>query len=224
LTYYLKYLPEKIPVRKTLEIDKAVLVANEDFRFIEHLISEFVRGMYYPQFLDVFYKALGIKKPANESSIREIKERRNEIIHKNLRTDFKHKKVEHEQVDSGYLAYSLNEYSMYLNSLKTDISSKYAKCTKLNALREMWHYTFETPLCANFEEFWYVDTDSDSILGYKDPRKAASLSHSEVFMLGIWRSQVSGYKVDFINMSSLGEHMQFCLYTFLKLSNDIFMY
>lgn len=224
LTHYLKYQPEEIPVKKTMEIDKTVLAANEDFYLVEHLISEFLRGMSYPQFAEVFYKTLGIKKPGNESNIGEIKKKRNEVIHKNLRTDFKHKRAEYEQISPSYLSYSLDEYTVYLNSLKNSLSDKYAKCTKLNALRELWYYTFATPLCAAFEDFWHIDTDNDSIVGYKSARDEANLSHSETFMLSIWRSQVSGYKVDFINMASLGEHMQYCLYTFLKLSNDIFMY
>lgn len=224
LTHYLKYQPEEIPVKKTMEIDKAVLAADEDFYLVEHLISEFLRGMSYPQFSEVFYKTLGIKKTANESKISEIKKKRNEVIHKNLRTDFKHKRAVYEQISASYLSSSLGEYAVYLNSLKGSLSDKYAKRTKLNALRELWHYTFATPLCAVFEDFWYIDTDKDSIVGYKSARGEANLSRSETFMLSIWRSQVSGYKIDFLNMASLGEHMQHCLYTFLKLSNDIFMY
>lgn len=224
LTHHLKYQPEEMPVKRTMEIDKAALAANEDFYLLEHLISEFLRGMSYPQFSEVFYKTLGIKKPKNESKIREIKTKRNEVIHRNLRTDFKHKRATHEQISPSYLSSSVGEYTIYLNSLKNSISEKYVKCTKLNALRELWHYTFATPLCAVFEDFWHVDTDKDSITGYKSARGEANLSHSETFMLSIWRSQVSGYKVDFLNMASLDRHMQYCLYTFLKLSNDIFMY
>ena len=224
LTHYLKYQPEEIPVKKTMEIDKAVLAANEDFYLVEHLISEFLRGMSHPQFSEIFYRTLGIKKPGNESTINEIKKKRNELIHKNLRTDFKQKRAVYEQISPSYLSSSLGEHTVYLNSLKDSLLEKYAKCTKLNALRELWHYTFATPLCTVFEDFWQIDTYKDSIVGYKSAKGEANLSHSETFMLGIWRSQVSGYKVDFLNMASPGEHMQYCLYAFLKLSNDIFMY
>jgi hypothetical protein len=224
LTHYLKYRPEELPGKKTMEIDKTLLTANEDFYFVEHFVSDAVRRMTYPQFAEVFYKTLRIAKPDNESIIVEIKQRRNEVIHKNLKMDFKHNRPKHQHIDPTYLAYSLNEYTIYLNSLKAEIESRYAECTRLNALRELWRYTFATPLCAVFEKFWHIDADSDSIVGYKTIESEASLSHSETFMLGIWRSQISGYRVDFINMSSLGDHMQYCLYIFLKLSNDIFMY
>jgi len=207
-----------------MEIDKTLLTVNEDFYFIEHIASDAVRRMSYPQFTETFYKVLRIKRPGNESIIGEIKQKRNEVIHKNLKMNFKHKKPEHEHINPEYLTYSLNEYTVYLNSLKTEISSRYAKCTRLNALRELWHYTFATPLFAVFKKFWHIDTDSDTIVGYKTVESEANLSHTEAFMLSIWRSQVSNCKLDFINMSSLGNHMQFCLYAFLKLSNDIFMY
>lgn len=224
LTHYLKYQPEGIRSKKPMEIDMTVLAENEDFNIVEHLISEFLRGMSYQQFSEVFYKTLGIKKPCNESKIREIKDRRNEVVHQNLRMDFKHRSSEYEQISSSYLSDSLGAYTVYLNSLKGSLSNKFAKCTKLNALRELWRYTFATPLCAVFEDFWYIDTDNDCIIGCKFPGHEKDLSHSETFLLGIWRSQVSGYKVDFPNMATLGKHKQYCLYTFLKLSNDIFMY
>ncbi len=224
LTYYLKYQPERITSKKTIEVDKRVLVENEDFHLIEHFVSEYIQRMPYWQFNEVFYEVLKIKKPANDPNIKDLKERRNRLIHKNLEMDFKQKKARHDYVDFDYLVYSLNEYVNYLDNLKTEISRQYDKRTKINALKNLWQYTFTTPLCANFEGYWHVDIESDSIIGYKISEHEGSLSHSEQFMLGIWRSQVSDYKVDFINMASLGQHMQSCLYMFLKLSNDIFLY
>ncbi|MCX5991561.1 MAG: hypothetical protein NTZ04_04420 [Chloroflexi bacterium] len=226
LTYYLKYQPERIANnnKNTVEIDKQVLIENEDFHFTERLVSEYIDKMPYWQFTEIFYKVLRIKKPDNELSIENIKRRRNELIHSNLEVDFKKGTATHIYIDSDYLAYSLGEYINYLDNLKTEISRRYDKCTKLNALKSLWHYTFRTPLCGNFEDYWHIDIESDLIFAYKISQHEGGLSGSEKFMLGIWRSQVSNYKVDFINMASLGQHMQFCLYMFLKLSNDIFLY
>lgn len=224
LTYYLKYEPKRIPDKKTIEIDKNTLVENEDFHLIERLVSEYIDKMPYWRFTKIFYEVLKIKKPDNDISIKNIKKTRNKLIHDNLKVDFKQKRVSHEYIGSDYLAYSLNEYVNYLDNLKTEISRKYGKCSRLNALRNLWHYTFRTPLCANFEAYWNIDIENDSILGYKISEHECSLSGSETFMLGIWRSQVSGYRVDFINMASLGPDMQSRLYMFLKLSNDIFLY
>ena len=224
LTYYLKYEAKRIPDKKTIEIDKNTLVENEDFHLIERLVSEYIDKMPYWRFSKIFYEVLKIKRPDNDIGIENIRKKRNKLIHDNLNVDFKQKRVSHEYIDSDYLAYSLNEYVNYLDNLKTEISRKYGKCSRLNALRNLWHYTFRTPLCANFEAYWHIDIENDSISGYKISEDECSLSSSETFMLGIWRSQVSGYRFDFINMASLGPDMQSRLYMFLKLSNDIFLY
>lgn len=224
LTYYLKYDPQRIPSKKTIEINKNTLAENEDFRLIESLVSEYIDKMPYWQFMKIFYETLKIQKPGNVQAIEGIKKRRNELIHDNMQVDFKQKRVTHKHIDFNYLANSLDEYGKYLDSLKLEIDRRYGKFTRINALNSLWHYTFRTPLCAKFEDYWHIDMQSDSIAGYKIPEYENSLSNSEKFMLGIWRSQVSDYKVDFINMASLGQHMQFCIYMFLKLSNDIFMY
>ena len=224
LTYYLKYDPHKIPRKKTIEIDKNILAENEGFHLIESLVSEYIDKMPYWQFMKIFYEALKIKKPGNIQAVEGIKKRRNELIHDNMQVDFKQKRVTHIHLDSDYLAHSIDEYGKYLDSLKLEISKRYGKCTRINALNSLWHYTFRTPLCANFEDYWHIDMQSDSISGHKISKDESSLSHSEKFMLGIWRSQVAACKVDFINTASLGQHMQSCIYMFLKLSNDIFMY
>lgn len=222
LRYYLKYDPKMITTKKMIEIDIDTLIDNEDFNLMDCLVSDCIEKMSYRDIAKLFFKVLDIKEPDND--IKSIKKRRNELIHKNLKMDFKQAKAEHDYINSEYLSLSMDEYVKYLNCIQIQICDKYGKYTKLNALKNLWNYTFNTPLCNNFEDYWYIERDSDSISGWKTCQYEKSLSHSETFMLSIWRSQVSGYKVDFINMSSLGHHMQICLYMFLKLSNDIFLY
>jgi len=227
LRYYLKYHPEKITDNKTIEIDKSILLDNEDFYLTESVVSEYIAKMPNWQLTKIFYKALKINKPNNDlnSSIEDIRKRRNELIHKNLTIDFKHKwEAEKKFIDIDYLNYSLNQYDNYLNYLKTEISKKYHKYTKINVLKNLWHYTFNTPLCANFEDYWHINFEKDSISAWKESKHETRLSSSETFMLGIWRSQVSGYKVDFVNMGNLDQNKQSKLYMFLKLSNDILLY
>lgn len=224
LKYLLKYDPQRIPNKKTVEVAKDTLADHEDFRLAESLISEYVDSMSYWQINETFYKALKISKPDNAQAVEKIKERRNRLIHNNLQVYFKRKSASHDRIDSPYLTKCLDEYARYLDDLKNEISKKYRKYTKINALRSLWHYTFQTPLCANFEDYWDVDTEKDLIHAYRTQPHDCYLSHSETFMLGIWRSQVSECKVHFLNMASLDERMQSCLHMFLKLSNDIFMY
>jgi hypothetical protein len=75
LTYYLKYEPERIPDKKTIEIDKNTLVENEDFHLIERLVSEYIDKMSYWRFTKIFYEVLKIKKPDNDLSIESIKKK-----------------------------------------------------------------------------------------------------------------------------------------------------
>lgn len=48
--------------------------------------------MPYWRLSALFFDVLGIKEPENEKGIQKIKKRRNDLIHKNLIIDFKHKK------------------------------------------------------------------------------------------------------------------------------------
>ncbi|WP_373494338.1 hypothetical protein [Aquiflexum sp.] len=223
IKYFLKYRPDKFP-DKFLKLEKTVLLDNEDFDLLEELITTYIDKMPYWRLSKIFYEALEIKKPHNEIKIQKIKDRRNSLIHNNLKVDFKKQKVQHDHINEDYLAESLNEYEKYLSELKSAISESYLKCSKLQALENLWLYTFRTPLCSNFLDYWIIDEQNDSLLGCKRPDIEKDLSSSEIFMLEIWRTQVCGGKVKFPNMASIDKHYQNCLYLFLKLSKDIFLY
>jgi len=223
IKHYLKYCPEKV-ADNSIEVDKAIFVENEDFYFLERVISDYIDKMPYWRLSKLFYKLLGINKPLNDNEVQNIKKRRNELIHKNLEVNFKRKEAKQDSIEVSYLSTCLNEYSIYLSHLKSEISTSYLKCSKINALENLWYYTFKTPLCANFSDYWYIDNEEDIISGCKYPDIENGLSSGERFMLEVWRSQVCGCKVNFLNMASIDNHYQHCLYVFLKLSNDIFLY
>lgn len=223
IKYYLKYHPEKI-ADNTIEVDISVLKECEDFSMMEHVISDYVEKMPYWKLSNLFYTVLHINKPKNQNEIEKVKKRRNELIHKNLEVNFKRNEIRQDFIKIEYLIQSLEEYNIYLTDLKTSISDSFAYCTKLNSLKNLWHYTFKTPLCSNFSDYWYIDEKNDALAGCKHPEIEKGLSSGEKFMLEIWRSQVCGSKVEFLNMASIGGHYQNCLFIFLKLSNDIFFY
>lgn len=223
IKYYLKYNPEKIS-GNFIELDKTILVENEDFYLLESIAENHINKMPYWKFSELFYDVLEIRRPSNESKIQKIKDRRNDLIHKNLIVNFKYNEIHQDFIDKVYLENCLDEYGKYLIDIKTDISEVYVTYSKINVLKNLWHYTFKTPLCSNFYDYWHVDSEKDSILGCKHPKMEDGLSSSEKLMLEIWRSQVCGGKVDFLNMASIGKHFQNCLYSFLKLSNDLFLY
>ncbi len=223
IKHYLKYRPEKIS-GSSIEVEKAVLIESEDFYFLERIVADYIDKMPYWRLSALFFDVLGIKEPENEKGIQKIKKRRNDLIHKNLIIDFKHKKIGQDSINITFLNDCIKEYENYLSELKSTISLTFNKFSKINALENLWHYTFTTPLCSNFSDYWHLDIENDTIIGCKHPEIEDCLSSSEMFMLEIWRSQVCGSKVSFINMSSIGNHYQNCLYLFLKLSNDLFLY
>lgn len=223
IKYSLKYRPDKIS-NNFVKVDKSILEENEDFYLLERIVTDYIEKMPYWELSKLFYNVLEITKPGNENEILNIKKRRNELIHANLKVNFKHKVILQDYITAGYLSDCLNEYEKYLNDLKSKVLSSFVGCSKLDALKNLWHFTFKTPLCSNFSDYWHIDNENDIIYGCKYPETEGSLSSSEKFMLNIWRSQVCGCKVDFLNMASIGEHYQNCLYMFLKLSNDIFLY
>jgi hypothetical protein len=223
LNYYLKHQPEKLPAN-SIEVDKSVLVDGEDFYLLERIISEHIEKMPYWRLSKLFFEVLRIKKPDNHKTIQNIKQRRNELIHNNLKIDFKRKEVKHDSVEPKFLSECIAEYIAYLDSLKDEISRVYYRFSKINAIKNLWFYTFKTPLCGVFESYWHIDIENDVVFGCKRPDIEHGLSSGEKFMLDIWRSQVCGGEVDFLNMISLDCHFQRCLYLFLKLSNDMFLY
>src|SRR5690606_35365969 len=128
-----------------------------------------------------------------------IKDRRNELIHKNLKVNFKQNETHQDFIDKVYLENCIHEYEKYLIDIKECISKVFAAHSKIKVLQNLWYYTFKTPLCSNFYDFWYIDHEKDKILGCKHPEKEGNLSSSEKFMLEIWRSQVCGGEVNFLN-------------------------
>ena len=223
IKYYLKYRPEKIP-EKSITIDKSSIVESEDFYFMENIVEEYINKMPLWKISELFYQVLNIPKPSNINKIKKIVDKRNELIHSNMKIEYKHDDIKYGFVSAEDILDSAKNYEEHLSLIKVEIQSKYSIYSKIKALMNLWYYTFDTPLCANFTDYWYVDEDNDLIKGCKFPDIENILSSSEKFMLDIWRSQVCGSKVNFLNMSSLDKHSQNCLYMFLKLSNDIFMY
>ncbi|WP_445664402.1 hypothetical protein [Fodinibius sp. AD559] len=227
LVHYLKYHPEKIDNKKRIEIDKSTLFKNENFSLTHNIVEEYINRIAYWRCKQLFYEALEIEKPNNglNSQIKQIRNARNELVHKNLRPNYKHKEVYNlNHVNLEELNSYLDKYDQYLKHLISEISDKYSNYTKLNALKNLWYHTFQTPLCSNFEDYWFIDEEEDSIVGYKKPSQVKGLSKSEKFLLDMWRSQVSEYKVDFLNLASLDKNTQSKLHLLLKISNDLFLY
>lgn len=223
LIYFLKYHPEKIDTN-TIEVDKTLLTKLDDFNLLERFITDYVERIPYWKLKKLFYSVLEIEKPQNKSEIERIVNKRNELIHKNLEMNYKLGVAGKASVPIEYLSDSINQYMKFISYLKSSISITYNQYTKINALKNLWYYTFETSLCANFSEYWGIDEEKDTIVSCKYPKIANELSKIEIFMLQVWRSQVCGANLDFPFMISIDRHFQKCFFMFLRLSMDISLY
>ena len=184
IKYYLKYQPEKIS-GNCIKVDKTILVGNEDFYLLERIVANHIDKMPQWKLSKLFYEVIKIKKPLNENKIQIFKNRRNELIHKNLKVNFKQNEIHQDFIDPLYLKNCLDEYEKYLIDIKEMISKTFINFSKLNLLKNLWDYTFETPLCSNFPDYWYIDPEKDRITGCKHTETEGSLSSSEKFMLEI---------------------------------------
>lgn len=226
LIYYLSFCPNKLP-EKEIKISQNTLFRNEDYYILEHVISDYINLKSFKDLGNLFFNVLEIKRPTKRmiDVIVEIKDKRNNLIHNNLRIDYKTKNVKLElNIYLRYLIFCLDTYNDFLDYIYTEINNKYNKYTKINLLKDILLIHLCVYLCAHFDDYWLLDIEKDQIVALKHPKQEYGLSHSEKFMLDIWRSQFTNYKVEFLNMSSLGYHAQSCLYLFLKISNNLFMY
>jgi hypothetical protein len=222
LKYYLKHHPEKLSEKKSIDIDKSLLAAS--YSLVERLASAYVERLPSQRLQELFFDALGLVRPASDQAVAAVRKRRNKLVHANLSVDLKQESARGDHISFDNLSDALAACDTYVADIENQVSRLYARCTRLSVLKKLWRYTFLTPLCASFDDYWAADSDKDRLIGFKTTRVEEGLSHSERFMLGIWRSQVSPYNVEFVNMASLGDRMRACLYMFLQLQEDIFMY
>jgi hypothetical protein len=231
IAYCLAFSPNRLPERE-IAFPKTALIENEHFNIMENLISDYIDRKSIKELENLYFKVLNIRKPTKQivDEIVRIKNIRNDLVHKSLNVNYKYRRT-HFPTDSNksrdyqtQVHQFLDTYYAFLDHITLEINEKFKAYTKINLLEKLWHYTFHTPLCGNFNDYWVIDKDNDCIEALKHPKQESGLSHSEKFLLGIWRSQLTTSNVEFINMSSLDNHAQSCLYIFLKLSNNLFMY
>jgi hypothetical protein len=81
----------------------------------------------------------------------------------------------------------LETYTNFIGIVSSEVDVKYSMFTRIKVFKGLWSYTFETPLCKKIEDYWQLDEENDLIVAIKHPIQEDSLSHSEKFLLDIWR-------------------------------------
>src|SRR5690606_37458747 len=166
IIYYLKYHPEKIASKK-FDVRVEIISTKESFEVLEEIISEYVDSIPTWDRFKMLVNVLGIQKPPDSiySELYNISATRNKLIHKNLMVSRKHVAISNIiDIELEYFYESIISYDKFIDHIIESISRKYSEYSKVQALKNLWHFMFETNLCANFEDYWYIDEKSDTIL------------------------------------------------------------
>lgn len=201
LRILLTNIPDKLDI-KGETISKEQLI---DGNPLKQAIENKVNAVSYKNLSDIlkyFTKTTGINENIvtedELNSLIEIKATRNLLIHNNLiensfyrDTSGPNKRKPHGMngrlgVDQDYLFQSLVTMRTVLGKFKTELLEKYADYTKINAIKKLFEYIFQTPIMV-FENEFDVDLERDVISFIKpETSRKAGLSSSERLFFDIW--------------------------------------
>lgn len=199
LRIFLKGFPQKLG--RSHSVSKNSLIANTALiDVIESTINKLAYKdiEYIFKELQSFFDIEGIAVSQNEiDTIIEFKASRNLLIHNNLvindiyrntagsaiRTGYSNKL----EISDDYLADCITTQTNILNNLNESLRSKYINYTRINALKELWKFTFGDSSVVAFDEEWEVDEDRDSISSYNSQSSNKNmLSSGERALFDLW--------------------------------------
>ena len=167
----------------------------------------------------------------------EMKETRNLLLHNNLvvNNSYLDKTLNYKRADrinqkldinSQYAFESLSIIDSLVAEIEEEIINKYSSYTKIKLLRDLWDYLFDTPLLKNFDDYWDIDEEHDTIPALKHCDREKSISHSEKMFLGIWRAHFNDNteNLSHFNMRSLDTDNQKRMLYFLSIASKIWFY
>lgn len=208
------HIPEKMEMKNETIAKWDLLNGNP----IAQVIEKKVLDQSYKNtkdFLTYFIKVTGIRvtdffDSDDFSNLIEIKASRNLLIHNNLKVNSFYKenagRLERSpnglylEINQDYLFNTIVVLQNLLKLFKIKLTSKYKIFTRLKALKELFEFTFKTPIM-NFDNEWEVDKIEDRIIRYKEESSRASgLSSSEKMLFEVWLCHVQGMgKIEFVH-------------------------
>jgi hypothetical protein len=212
LRILLTNIPDKLDI-KSEHISKEQLIDGDP---LKQAIENKVNAVSYKNLSDIlkyFSKTTGINEnivTADElNSLTEIKATRNLLIHNNLiensfyrDTSGPNKRQPNGanrrlRIDQDYLFQSLVIMRTILGKYKTELLIKYADYTKVNAIKKLFSYIFQTPIMI-FENEFDVDLERD-VISYIKPEtsRKAGLSSSERLFFDVWVAHSHGNGFEF---------------------------
>lgn len=229
LRIFFKHIPQKLSI-KNESLSKEDLLSNN---LLEIISERKVLALSYKNLKDwlkYFFEISSLEEDNFFTSdyflkLQEIKASRNLLLHNNLITnsmylesagDYKRANYIGSQleIDQVYLYDSIITIRAILNDFRTRLLNKYDNYTRIQAIKNLWSYTFSTPVL-KFENEWELDPQNDCIAFYKEETsQRGSLSTSEQMFLDIWIAHVKGmsrielessfYHLDNTNKRKLG--------------------
>jgi hypothetical protein len=175
------------------------------------------------------------KKNANRNSISEKEKEsiiklmeislyRNALIHKGGKVSneinekvkyFKPQSGKELRFDSKLIELFIKEYKKFFQYLTQEINSTYSSYIDLSVIAKteiLWKNCFSSPIL-QFEDYWEIDEERDSITKIKYPKIEKNISNSEKILLSIWRHQFDdSIKTEGFLLCSVDYHKIYQLY------------
>ena len=206
LRILIKQIPDKIDI-KNENISKDILLSGDP---LKQTIERRIINISYNSLKEVINYFIKITSIPERNIIAdyydklcEIKASRNLLLHNNLvinsiyletaginkRSSTVGQKL---HITQNYLYDSIVVFRDILSTFKEELEVKYNDYTRLNAVRRLFKFIFDTPIM-NFDNEFTCDEQNDRILRYNEDRsRRDGLSHSEEIYFSIWMSHLRG--------------------------------
>ncbi|TGN29501.1 hypothetical protein [Empedobacter tilapiae] len=210
LRILLMNIPDKLDF-KSENISKEELI---DGNPLKQAVENKIISISYKNLTEIqkfFAKTTGLNETIISETLTnellEIKATRNLLIHNNLVVNSIYKETaginQREPnfekkliIDQNYLFSSLTTLRDILNKYKIKLLEKYSDFTRINAIKKLFRYIFNTPVM-QFENEFEVDEENDIISTLKNSSRKNALSSSEKFYYDIWLAHSHGTRFEF---------------------------
>ena len=221
LVYILKRNPWKMNFDK-FEFKREKLLGTELTReLLESRVNKLVHDWNYKGpvvLMKRFFAMSDLPEKRFESDtaiIKKLREKRNGILHKG----------KNEWVSREETCKAVDDVLRILNNIYKGLTTRYARFTRIAALRRLWSYLFNSPIM-KFDDYWVIDAENDRIIGFKDTPLINQLATSERILLGLWRAEFASDSslLSEFHMKSLDQRRRQDLVTLIAALRDLWLY
>lgn len=206
LKRYLEAFPAKISNGKVSGKEaKYFIEATFASDVLDFIIEDLLHEHTYKNVSEIMKRTFNLldidsnKIEFNNDELVEKKERRNILVHNNLKVDKKYirntkcdsRKLRKKLiVDEKYLRETFDLTTSILDKTKKELIRKYGEYNRNKLLRNVWNYVFDSPLLI-YEDYW----NKDNYFIFENGKKfdISSLSSGEKTWLAYW---IQHYSVD----------------------------